>query len=111
RRISPPWQPWRRRSSSGPPPPAKARRDPLAQHVLLDLAARRRRQGVDQLEPLGELPPRQLQYLEEAHQLGKCRRIPFVGRDHEGARTLPEEGVRHRHEGNAPHLRVLEEEV
>src|SRR2546427_225376 len=52
--------------------------------MLLDLPARRHRQRVDQLEPLGELPPRELACLEEAHQLGERRRIARGGGPGEG---------------------------
>ena len=45
-----------------------------AQDVLLHLAARRRRQRVHQLEPLGELATRQLARLEKPHQLVQRRR-------------------------------------
>src|SRR5439155_155821 len=71
----------------------------------------RRRKRADQLEPLGELPPRELARLEEAHQLGERRRIALVGGHDEGARALAEPRVRHGHDRHALDLRVLDEEV
>src|SRR2546429_265833 len=47
--------------------------------MLLDLPARRHRQRVDQLEPLGELPPRERAFLEGAHQLRERRRVARGG--------------------------------
>src|SRR5262249_1482228 len=85
-------------------------RDLLAQQVLLDLAARRHRKALADLETLRQLPRGDLPVAEEGHHLVEGERVSRSAHD-EGAHALGEHGIRHRHARGLRDLRMREEQL